>query len=147
MFSDTAALAYCAIVFVKVSWSHGVSKDLWVGRVLFIHSLRSKPQNSNDYRNGGNSYFLQRLQNCLNLEFQVTTVWKRGIDCAGPLCFKENVNKNNTISKYYVLLLTSDVTGEVYLKLTPDVGAHSLLLALRKFISRNGTKCIYFWQH
>ena len=49
-----------------------------------------------------------------------------GVDYAGPLYFKENVNNCVRISKCYVLLFTSAGTRALYLELTPDVGQHSL---------------------
>ena len=66
-----------------------------------------------------------------------------GVDYAGPLYFKENVNNCIKMSKCYVLLFTCVATRAVYLELTPDVGVHSLILAVRRFISRNGTPKLF----
>ena len=62
-----------------------------------------------------------------------------GVDYAGPLYFKESADNCVQISKCYVLLFTCTATRAVYLELTPNVGVHSLILAVRRFISRNGT--------
>ena len=61
-----------------------------------------------------------------------------GIDYAGPLYNKRTVNGTTVMSKCYILLFTCAVTRAVHLELTPDVSAHSLLLALRRFNSRRG---------
>ena len=53
-----------------------------------------------------------------------------GVGYAGPLYFKENVNNCVRLSKCYVLLFTCAATRAVYLELTPDVGEHSLILAM-----------------
>ena len=66
-----------------------------------------------------------------------------GVDYAGPLYFKENANDCVTMSKCYVLLFTCTATRAVYLELTPDVGVHSLILAVRRFISSNGTPKLF----
>ena len=47
-----------------------------------------------------------------------------GVDYAGLLYFKENVNNCVRVSKCYVLLFTCAVTRAVYFELTPDVGVH-----------------------
>ena len=62
-----------------------------------------------------------------------------GVDYAGPLYFKENADNCVRMSKCYVLLFTCAATRAVYLELTPDAGVHCLILAVRRFISRNGT--------
>ena len=62
-----------------------------------------------------------------------------GVDYAGPLYHKELFNNTVTMSKCYILLFTCAVTRAVHIELTPDMGAHSLILALRRFISRKGT--------
>ena len=66
-----------------------------------------------------------------------------GVDYAGPLYFKENANNCVRMSKCYVLLFTCTATRAVYLELTPDVGVHSLILAVRRFISSNGTPKLF----
>ena len=40
------------------------------------------------------------------------------------------------MSKCYILLFTCAVTCDVHLELTPDESNHTLILALRQFISR-----------
>ena len=62
-----------------------------------------------------------------------------GVDYAGPLYFKENADNCVQMSKCYVLLFTWAATRAVYLELTPDAGVHCLILAVRRFISRNWT--------
>ena len=47
------------------------------------------------------------------------------------------------MSKCYVLLFTCATTRAVYLELTPDVGVYSLILAVRRFISRNSTPKLF----
>ena len=66
-----------------------------------------------------------------------------GVDYTGLLYFKENVNNCVRMSKCYVLLFTCAATQALYLELTPDVGVHSLILAVRRFISRNGTPKLF----
>ena len=61
-----------------------------------------------------------------------------GTDYAGPLYLKENVNNCIRMSKYYMLLFTCAATRAAYLEHTPDVGGDSLILAVQKYISRNG---------
>ena len=65
------------------------------------------------------------------------------IDYVGPLYFKENADNCVRMSKCYVLPFTCSATRAVYLELTPDVGVHSLILAMRRFISRNGTPKLF----
>ena len=66
-----------------------------------------------------------------------------GVDYTGPLYFKENFSNCVRMSKCYVLLFTCAATRAVYLELTPDVGVHSLISAVRRFISRNGTPKLF----
>ena len=61
-----------------------------------------------------------------------------GIDYAGPLYSKGTVKGKTVMSKCYILLFTCAVTRAVYLELTPDERTHTLILALRRFISRRG---------
>ena len=62
-----------------------------------------------------------------------------GVDYARPLYHKELFNNTVTMSKCYILLFTCAVTCAVHIELTPDMCAHSLILAPRRFISRKGT--------
>ena len=57
--------------------------------------------------------------------------------------FKENVNNCITMSKCFAFLFISAATLAVYLELTPDVGTHSLIVTLRRFISRNGKQKLF----
>ena len=59
-----------------------------------------------------------------------------GVDYARPLYHKELFNNTVTMSKCYILLFTCAVIRAVHIELTPDMGAHSLILALCRFISR-----------
>ena len=65
-----------------------------------------------------------------------------GADYVGPLYFKENLNYCVGMPKCYVLFKCT-ATRAVYLELTPNVGVHSLILAVRRFISRNGTPKLF----
>ena len=65
------------------------------------------------------------------------------VDYTVPLFFKEKVSNCIRMSKYYVLLFKCATTRAVYLKLTPDVGVHSIILTVRRFISRNGTPKLF----
>ena len=65
------------------------------------------------------------------------------IDYVGSLYFKENADNCVRMSKCYVLPFTCSATRAVYLELTPDVGVHSLILAMRRFISRNRTPKLF----
>ena len=56
-----------------------------------------------------------------------------GVDFASPLYCKE---KSGGMSKVYILLLTFSVTRAVHLEITSSQGQHSLILAIRRFISR-----------
>ena len=58
-----------------------------------------------------------------------------GVDFAGPLYCKE---KTGDMSKVYILLFTCCVTRAVHLEITSSQGQHSLILAIRRFISRRG---------
>ena len=66
-----------------------------------------------------------------------------GVDYTGPLYLKQSVNNSVRMSKCYVLLFKCVATRAVYLELTPDVGVHSLILAVQRFISRNGTPKLF----
>ena len=66
-----------------------------------------------------------------------------GVDYTGPLYLKQSVNNSVRMSKCYVLLFKCVANRAVYLELTPDVGVHSLILAVQRFISRNGTPKLF----
>ena len=60
-----------------------------------------------------------------------------GLDYAGPI-YVRNLYDSQSINKCYVLLLTCATTRGVHLELTTNLGAQSLIMALRRFISRRG---------
>ena len=66
-----------------------------------------------------------------------------GVDYPGPLYFKENVNNCVRMPKCYVLLFTCAATRAAYQEVTPDVGVHSLILAMRGFVLKNGTPKLF----
>ena len=57
-----------------------------------------------------------------------------GVDYAGPIYFKSNEN----IHKSYILLFTCCVRRVIIFEITVDLGEKSLLLALRKFVAKQG---------
>ena len=59
-----------------------------------------------------------------------------GLDFAGPLHCKGNYSSSGIMYKCYVLLFTCCVTRAVHLELTTNVDSNSVILALRRFISR-----------
>ena len=61
-----------------------------------------------------------------------------GINYAGPLYCKDVFTKSEDMNKCYILLFTCAVTRVIHLEVTPDVGTHLLILALKRFISRRG---------
>ena len=61
-----------------------------------------------------------------------------GLDFAGPLYCKGDHSSSGEMYKCYVLLFTCCVTRAVHLELTTDVNSNSVILALRRFISRRG---------
>ena len=65
------------------------------------------------------------------------------VDYEELLYFKQNVNNWVRMSKCFVLLFTYAATQAVYLELAPNVRVHSLILAVRRFISRNGTPKLF----
>lgn len=61
-----------------------------------------------------------------------------GLDFAGPLYAKNIYSTTSAMHKCYVLLFTCAATRAIHLELTPDQGLPSLILALKRFISRRG---------
>ena len=61
-----------------------------------------------------------------------------GLDFVGPLYCKGDHSSSGEMYKCYVLLFTCCVTRAVHLELTTDVNSNSVILALRRFISRRG---------
>ena len=61
-----------------------------------------------------------------------------GLDFAGPLYCNGDHSSSGEMYKCYVLLFTCCVTRAVHLELTTDVNSNSVILALRRFISRRG---------
>ena len=61
-----------------------------------------------------------------------------GLDFAGPLYCKGDHSSSGEMYKCYVLLFTCCVTRAVHLELTTNVNSNSVILALRRFISRRG---------
>ena len=61
-----------------------------------------------------------------------------GIDYAGPPYCKDVFTKSEDMNKYYILLFTCAVKRAIHLEVTPDVCTRSLILALKRFISRRG---------
>ena len=71
-----------------------------------------------------------------NHPFEVT-----GIDYTGPLFVRHNSSKN--MKKCYLFLLTCASTRCVHLELVIDYRSQSLVLALKRCISRQGTSKLF----
>ena len=61
-----------------------------------------------------------------------------GVDFAGPLYVKQIYDSSSCVYKAYILLFTCATTRNVHLELTPGMDSNSLILALRRFLSRRG---------
>ena len=61
-----------------------------------------------------------------------------GLDFAGPLYCRDDFSSTKNMYKCYILLFTCCVTRAVHLEVTVDVNSASVILALRRFITRRG---------
>ena len=68
-----------------------------------------------------------------------------GTDYAGPIYYKVKLDLSHKMQKCYFLSITcSSSTRTIHLEVTCDVNATSLVLALRRFISRKGIPRVIF---
>ena len=65
-----------------------------------------------------------------------------GLDFAGPL-YTKDIYSSGGMYKCYVLLFTCATTRCLHLELTPNQGVDSLLLAMKRFMSRRGRPRLY----
>ena len=66
-----------------------------------------------------------------------------GLDFAGPLYCTDVFGSDGTLRKCYILLFTCATTRGVHLELTPDQSVPTLILALKRFVSRRGHCKLY----
>ena len=61
-----------------------------------------------------------------------------GLDYAGPLYTRDIYSSNKETYKSYILIFTCAATRNTHLELVPTESSESLLLALRRFVAREG---------
>ena len=61
-----------------------------------------------------------------------------GLDYTGPLYTRDIYSSNKETCKSYILIFTCATTRNTHLELVPTESSESLLLALRRFLSRKG---------
>ena len=66
-----------------------------------------------------------------------------GLNFAGPLYVKNIYSGNKNLCKYYLLLFTCETNRALYLEITQDVSANSVILALRRFMARRGNPRLF----
>ena len=66
-----------------------------------------------------------------------------GVDFAGPLYVKDIYSRNENLNKCCLLLFSCATTRALHLKITQDVSANSVILALRRFMARRGNPRLF----
>ena len=61
-----------------------------------------------------------------------------GVDYAGPLYVRDNYSKSAELFKAYILVFTCATTRCTHLELVTDFTTETLILAIKRFISRRG---------
>ena len=76
-----------------------------------------------------------QLHYFLNIEFPFQHF---GVDYAGPLYLRDNYSKSAELFKAYILVFTCATTRCTHLELVTDFTTETLILAIKRFISRRG---------
>ena len=71
----------------------------------------------------------------LNIEFPFQHV---GVDYTGPLHVRDNYSKSAQLFTAYILVFTCATTRCTHLELVTDFTTETLILAIKRFISRRG---------